>query len=95
MPCKVSIATEVKQDILDCNASARREIGDFLLKLQDNPYPRGRRKMSEDSFYFKLPCGIFVTWEVEATEEVLLRIIFGDTEGVVLRVLGVGRARLK
>lgn len=80
---------------MDCNASARREIGDFLLRLQENPYPRGRRKMSEAAFYVQLPCGFYVSWEVEAAEEVLLKMIFGDTQGAVLRVLGVARAKPK
>jgi mRNA-degrading endonuclease RelE of RelBE toxin-antitoxin system len=95
MPCKVSIATEVKQDILDFNASARREIGDFLLKLQENPYPRGRRKLGANAFYFQLPCGFYVSWEVEADEETLLRMIFGQPEGAILRVLGVARVKPK
>jgi hypothetical protein len=95
MPCKVAVATEVKRDILDCNAVARREIGDFLVELQENPFPRGRCQMSESSFYFQLTCGFYVSWEVETPEEALLRIIFGQTEGVLIRVLGVARVKPK
>jgi hypothetical protein len=35
MSCQLDVATEVKQDILDCNAEARGQIGDFLVALQE------------------------------------------------------------
>jgi len=89
MPCQVDVDTAVKSDILDCDAEARRQIGDFLLLLQKNPLPEKRHPMSGASFYAPLPCGYFVSWEILG--DVLAFALTGSTKGCMVRILGVGR----
>jgi hypothetical protein len=55
MSCKVDVDTGVKSDILELSEDARREIGGFLLELQDNPFPGSRRAMGGAAFYYQLP----------------------------------------
>jgi len=90
MSCKVDVSVEVKSDILDCDADARREIGNFLLKLQDNPLPKGRRELGIAYFSFRLPCGYHVFWEVFG--DLIKLALRGETRGISIRILGVGRA---
>ncbi len=89
MSCELDVATEVKQDILDCNQAARRQIGGFLLTLQKNPLPRNRQGMGDGAFYLQLPCGFYVSWEVLG--DMLRLALTGDGNGIVVRILGVGR----
>ena len=89
MPCKLDVATEVKQDILDCNGKARTEIGDFLLALQRNPLPAERRPMGGPVFYAQLACGFYVSWEIIG--DLLHYALTGDSSGLVIRILGVAR----
>jgi hypothetical protein len=94
MPCKLDIAVQVKQDILDCNIAARRQIGDFLLTLQQNLLPKHRRPLSRtidgSAFYVRLPWGFYVSWEIIGDSMHLA--LTGETEGILIRVLGVARA---
>ncbi len=91
MPCKVSVATEVRSDILECDETAREQIGAFLLGLQQNPLPRGRRSLGEQAFFVQLPCGYFLAWEILG--DVLKMALTGDTAGITVRILGIGRRR--
>jgi hypothetical protein len=89
MSCTLDVACEVQQDILDCDAAARRQIGGFLLALQDNPLPGNRREMGDAAFYLQLPCGFYVSWEILGS--VLDLALTGSGEGIVVRILGVAR----
>jgi hypothetical protein len=89
VPCKLEIASEVQQDILDCDAAARRQIGDFLLELQDNPLSKDRRALSDGSFYIQLPCGFYLSWEIIG--DLMRFALSGKTKGLLVRILGVAR----
>lgn len=89
MSCKVDVDTGVKSDILELSDDARRQIGRFLLGLQDNPLPKSRREMGGAAFYHQLPCGYFVAWEVSG--DLIKLALSGDTKGISIRILGVGR----
>jgi hypothetical protein len=97
MSCQLDVATEVKQDILDCNAGARRQIGDFLLGLQENPLPKNRRHLgrakNDSAFYVQLPCGFYVSWEIIGN--MMHLALTGETEGILVRILGVARVLRK
>jgi hypothetical protein len=64
MSCQVDVDTAVKLDILGCSADARRQIGNFLAGLQENPLPAGRQEMQAAAFYVQLPGGYYVSWEI-------------------------------
>ncbi len=87
VPCKLEIASEVQQDILDCDAAAHRQIGDFLLELQDNPLPQAR--LTDGSFYIQLPCGFYLSWEIIG--DLMRFALSGKTKGLLVRILGVAR----
>jgi hypothetical protein len=93
MPCKVEVDMAVKADILDCDAATRREIGDFLLALQDNPLPEGRKEMGSAAFHIQLPCGVHVSWEVLGN--ILRLALTGQTKGILVRILGVSHVAPK
>jgi hypothetical protein len=93
MSCKLKVATELKQDILECNAGARRRIGDFLLALQKNPLPKNRQEMGDGAFYVQLPCGFYVSWEIIGN--MLQLALTGEAKGLVVRILGVARSQPK
>jgi hypothetical protein len=89
MSCKLHVADAVKQDILDCDPEAIQQIGGFLLALQENPLPKNRSEMDRGAFYCRLRCGYYVAWEVSGD---LMRLVStGDTRGISIRILGVGR----
>jgi hypothetical protein len=88
MSCKVDVDTAVKADILDCGRGVRRQIGEFLLQLQDDPLPEGRVNM-DGAFFYLLPCGFFVSWEVLG--DVMKFALSGDRNRISDRILGVGR----
>src|SRR5271166_5858700 len=89
MPCTLDVDTEVKKDILDCDADVRREIGDFLLELEQSPLPRGRHKLerakSDTTFYIQLPCGFYISWEIIGNQMHLA--LTGKTDGLRVRIL--------
>jgi hypothetical protein len=87
MSCKVDVDTAVKTDILDCNAAVRRQIGNFLIDLQDNPLPTNRMEM-DGAFYCLLPYGYYVSWEVFG--DVMKFALGGETKGISIRILGIG-----
>jgi hypothetical protein len=93
MSCQLDVATEVKQDILDCSAAARRQIGDFLAVHQENPFPEGRRQLGRakdgSAFYAQLPCGFYVSWEIAGNPMHLA--LTGKTKGILVRILGIAR----
>jgi hypothetical protein len=89
MPLKLSIATEVKEDILDCNENALREIGEFLLELQPNPFPQLRLEMGKYAFFAQLPCGFYVSWEILG--DPLHFVLSGNQKEITVRILGVSR----
>ena len=93
MSCKLDLDTDLKQDILDCNADERRQIGDFLLALQENPLPMDRRKLrrakDDSAFYVQLPCGFYVSWEIIGN--IFYFGAAGQTKGLLVRILGVAR----
>lgn len=91
MPCKLEVDAALKQDILDCDDRARREIGEFLLALQENPLPADRLLLGgapdESAFYVELPCGFYISWEIIGN--LLHLALRGETDGLVVRILGV------
>jgi len=89
MSCRLEVDTALKQDILDCNPAARRQIGEFLLALQENPLPKDRQLMGDSAFYVQLPCGFYVSWEMIGNQMHLA--LTGETKGLLVRILGVGR----
>ena len=95
MSCKLDVDTEVKQDILDCDDEARRQIGEFLFALERNPLPSDRHKLGrakgDATFYIQLACGFYVSWEIIGNQMHLA--LTGRADGLVVRILGVARAR--
>lgn len=95
MPCRVQVDQEQQEVILDLDATARRQIGDFLLALQEDPLPEERlalsRKTSVPAFFVQLPCGFHVTWEIVG--DMLSLALTGKTNGLLVRILGVDRDR--
>jgi hypothetical protein len=98
MSCLFDFPTEVKTegvDIVRGDDQAVAEVGAFLLALQDNPLPAGRQKLSPDdptSFWIKLPCGVFVSWQIKATAVNMMRLAAGRVSPeIVVKVLGFGR----
>jgi len=89
MSCKVDVSVRVKSDILDCDADARREIGNFLVKLQDNPCPKDGASWGSPTS----PSGYLaaITSSGKSLEIDQTRLARGD-EGISIRILGVGRA---
>lgn len=97
MACMLDVDIGLKQDILDCNAEVRRQLGDFLLALQQNPLPGNRCPLGsatqDSAFYVPLPCGFFVSWEIIGN--LMHLALTGETDGLLVRILGVGRAHPK
>jgi len=89
MPCKLSVDTEVKLDILSCSDDERQQIGDFLVLLQENPLPEGRQDMRDSAFTYQLPCGYIVSWEVLG--DWMKFALSGNTKNITVRILGIGR----
>jgi hypothetical protein len=98
MSCTVDVPTKIQQETLDVVRGDRQaiaEVGAFLLALQDDPLPAGREKLSpKDStaFWIKLPCGVYVAWEIEASLPAMIALFSGHVfSEVVIKVLGFGR----
>jgi hypothetical protein len=95
MSSRVQVDHGLQEEILDLDANARREIGDFLLSLQKDPLPRERqalsRKIGTAVYYVQLPCGFYVSWEVVGN--MLPLALTGKVEGLLVRILGVDRDR--
>jgi hypothetical protein len=98
MSCTVDVPTEVQQEGLDIvrgDLKAKAEVGSFLFALQDNPLPAGRQQLDPNdatAFWIKLVCGIYVSWEIKASPENMMRLISGRVSPKILvRVLGFGR----
>ena len=93
MPCKLEVAIEVRQDILDCEAAGRRGIGEFLIALQEDPLPEVRNQLGYakygSAFYAQLPCGFYVSWEIIG--DLLHMATTGQTKEILVRILGVAR----
>ncbi len=93
MSSRVQVDHELQEEILDLDASARREIGDFLVGLQEDPLPRERqrlaRKTSTPAFFVRLPCGFYVSWEIVGN--LLSLALTGKPKGLLVRILGVDR----
>ena len=93
MSCRVQVDRELQEEILDFDESARRQVGDFLLALQNDPLPKERQALArgiDASVYFvQLPCGFYVSWEIVGN---LLRLaLTGKAEELLVRILGVNR----
>jgi hypothetical protein len=97
MSSRVQVDHELQEEILDLDANARREIGDFLLSLQEDPLPRERqalsRRISTAAYYVQLPCGFYVSWEIVGN--LLPLALTGKVEGLLVRILGVDRDELR
>jgi len=98
MSCMFDFPTEVKKegvDIVRDDDQATAEVGAFLLALQDNPLPAGRQILSPDdptSFWVKLRCGVFVSWQIKASAANMMRLVSGHVSPeIVVKVLGFGR----
>jgi hypothetical protein len=93
MPCRVQVDHELQEGILDLDATARRQIGDFLLALQEDPLPRERqplaRKTTTPAYFIQLPCGFHVSWEIVGN--LLPLALTGKAKGLLVRILGVDR----
>ena len=74
---------------------ATAEVGAFLLALQEDPLPAGRQNLDPGdmtAFWIKLKCGIYISWEIVAAFNDLLKLISGHVSPAILvRVLGFGR----
>ena len=88
MPCKVSVDTAIKADILDCDETAIDQIRAFLYELQEDPLPPGRQPKGDAAFYVQLPCGYFVTWQIEG--DILKMALTQNVSGITIRIIGVG-----
>jgi hypothetical protein len=93
MSCQIQIDSGVQRDILDLRPDARREVGEFLLRLQDDPLPAGHSEMSAGAFYQKLPCGYWISWEVLG--DLMGLALKGATQGLTVRVLGIAPYSLR
>lgn len=95
MTCRVQVDRGQQEVILDLDSIARRQIGEFLLRLQQDPLPEARqdlaRKTSHPAFFVQLPCGFHVTWEIVGN--LLALALTGKTDGLLVRILGVDRDR--
>jgi hypothetical protein len=91
MPCEVSVDTAIKAAILDCNDTALEQIRTFLYELQDDPLPLNRQPLGDAAFYVHLPCGYFVSWEIEG--DLLKMALKQDLRGITVRILGVGKSK--
>jgi hypothetical protein len=81
--------------ILDLDATARFQIGAFLVALQHDPLPAERqalaRKTNVPAFFVQLPCGFHVTWEIVGN--LLPLALTGKATGLLVRILGIDRDR--
>jgi hypothetical protein len=95
MPCRVQVDRELQEGILDLDGVARRQIGTFLLALQEDPLPEERqdlaRKGNIPAYFVQLECGFHVTWEVVG--DMLPLALTGKVRGLLVRILGVDRDR--
>jgi hypothetical protein len=95
MSSRVQVDHELQEEILDLDAYARRQIGDFLLSLQDDPLPQDRqplaRKINVPAYFVQLPCGSYVSWEIVG--DLLPLVLTGKTKALLVRILGVNRDR--
>jgi hypothetical protein len=95
MPSRVKVDHELQEEILDLDAYSRRQIGDFLVALQDDPLPQDRqalaRKIGVPAYFVQLPCGFYVSWEIVG--DLLPLALTGKTKALLVRILGVNRDR--
>jgi len=98
MPCTVDVPIDVQQEGLDAVRGDRQaiaEVGAFLLALQDDPLPAARQRLSPGdatAFWHQLKCGVYVSWQIEASADEMLELAFGHvTPAILIRVLGFGR----
>jgi hypothetical protein len=94
MPCQIHVEVEVQADILGLSANARREIGEFLLRLQDDPLPAERIELAPrppGAFFQALSCGYWISWEILG--DPMRFALKGETEGLIVRVPGVAAMR--
>jgi len=92
MPCRVQVDRELQEVILDLDATSRRQIGDFLLGLQEDPLPEERQlliRITNVAYFVQLPCGFYVSWEIVG--DMLSLALTGKTNGLLVRILGVVR----
>lgn len=89
MPCKLQIAKEVKEDILECDDDVCNEIDLFLQSLQNNCLPDSRTELEPGAYFVKLPSGVFISWEVLTPSSKPISPIKLDK--LVVRILGVAR----
>jgi hypothetical protein len=95
MPAKkenLIISNEIKRDMMGYAPKIGQEIYKFILRLADNPNsPVIRSKAveySEDTFYYRLPSGCLVFWELLHNPPA--RPSVTSQEGEVIHILGVG-----
>jgi hypothetical protein len=86
--CRIDADISVKREILDRSGEDRREIGEFLERLQVNPLPAGIQQTEKGAYSFRLPCGIFVVWEIVG--DLLHLALHGPDESILVRILGAG-----
>jgi hypothetical protein len=99
MSCTIDVQPKQQQEGLDIvrgDRQATAEVGAFLVALQDDPLPSGRQKLGPDdatAFWCELDCGVYVSWEIEASPDDMIRLSFGHVSPAVLvRVRGFGRS---
>jgi hypothetical protein len=85
--CLIDADTAVKRDILECSEEVRREIGEFLERLQCDPLLPERKEKNESTFYVQLPCGVFVVWEIVG--DLLHLVLHGADDTILVRIVGV------
>lgn len=83
--------TAEKADILDSDETAIEQIRAFLYELQEDPLPPRRQPKGNAAFYVQLPCGYFVTRQVEG--DLLKMALTQNVSGITIRIVGVGKSK--
>lgn len=89
MAWELRIDSKIQEDMLDCDDEAQREIERFVKALESNAYPAGCEEIEHLTFFFKLKCNYFISWE--AIPDRSMPISITDPKLAAVRILGVGR----
>ena len=75
-----------------CPPEVRNQIGADLVALQDDPLPPDRVDLDgPSSYYHRLPCGYYVSWElIGKTADIVDLIATRTCRNLTIRILGAG-----
>ena len=96
MPCSLTVDRDAKRDALDIvadNPEAWQQINDLLLALPGDPRPVGCTRLDDTSFFVRLPCGVFIAWEIMG--DMLKLATEGCSPDILVRVGLISRAKPK